>query len=101
MFPALVNCCTIDWFDEWPEEALLSVARDNLQELENVDLIKNIACMCFTIHQVKIIVMNRFFNNKNCGKMCCMNADKNELHDIIFLYTGRLCSSYITFLSSN
>lgn len=26
MFPSLVNCCTIDWFFEWPEEALLSVA---------------------------------------------------------------------------
>ena len=19
MFPSLVNCCTIDWFTEWPE----------------------------------------------------------------------------------
>ena len=26
MFPSLVNCCTIDWFTEWPEEALRSVA---------------------------------------------------------------------------
>lgn len=26
MFPSLVNCCTIDWFSEWPEEALRSVA---------------------------------------------------------------------------
>ena len=26
MFPALVNCCTIDWFREWPLEALKSVA---------------------------------------------------------------------------
>jgi dynein heavy chain len=25
-FPSLVNCCTIDWFSEWPEEALQSVA---------------------------------------------------------------------------
>jgi len=25
-FPSLVNCCTLDWFSEWPEEALLSVA---------------------------------------------------------------------------
>ncbi|CAH8607094.1 unnamed protein product [Heterobilharzia americana] len=27
MFPSLVNCCTIDWFVEWPEEALYSVAK--------------------------------------------------------------------------
>ena len=26
-FPSLVNCCTLDWFDNWPEEALLSVSR--------------------------------------------------------------------------
>lgn len=26
-FPSLVNNCTIDWFSEWPEEALLGVGR--------------------------------------------------------------------------
>jgi dynein heavy chain, axonemal len=25
-FPSIVNCCTIDWFMEWPDEALQSVA---------------------------------------------------------------------------
>lgn len=25
-YPALVNCTTIDWFHEWPKEALLEVA---------------------------------------------------------------------------
>ena len=25
-FPSLTNCCTIDWFTEWPDEALQSVA---------------------------------------------------------------------------
>lgn len=27
MNPALINCCTIDWYDEWSQEAMLSVAR--------------------------------------------------------------------------
>lgn len=30
MFPSLVNCCTLDWFTEWPEEALLAVGRGQL-----------------------------------------------------------------------
>lgn len=26
-FPSLVNCCTIDWFTNWPAEALINVAK--------------------------------------------------------------------------
>jgi hypothetical protein len=26
MFPSLVNCCTIDWFRAWPDDALDAVA---------------------------------------------------------------------------
>ncbi|KAJ9444246.1 Dynein-1-beta heavy chain [Diplonema papillatum] len=29
-FPSLVNCCSIDFFEPWPEEGLLSVARYSL-----------------------------------------------------------------------
>ena len=30
MFPSLINCCTLDWFDSWPQEALISVANQFL-----------------------------------------------------------------------
>lgn len=34
MFPSLVNCCTIDWFREWPMEALKSVASSFFTDVE-------------------------------------------------------------------
>jgi len=34
MFPSLVNCCTIDWFTEWPREALLSVSRSFFEPVQ-------------------------------------------------------------------
>jgi len=34
MFPSLVNCCTIDWFLPWAEEALSSVAEYFLNDVE-------------------------------------------------------------------
>lgn len=34
MFPSLVNNCTIDWFTEWPEEALIGVGKGQLIDYE-------------------------------------------------------------------
>uniref|UniRef100_A0A5K3F3Z0 Dynein heavy chain 7, axonemal n=1 Tax=Mesocestoides corti TaxID=53468 RepID=A0A5K3F3Z0_MESCO len=34
MFPSLVNCCTIDWFRSWPEDALTAVATRQLASIE-------------------------------------------------------------------
>ena len=52
-FPSLVTCTTIDWFSEWPEEALLGVGRGQILASE-VDLGKDLdACveMFKVIHQ--------------------------------------------------
>uniref|UniRef100_A0A8D0CKY1 Dynein axonemal heavy chain 17 n=1 Tax=Scleropages formosus TaxID=113540 RepID=A0A8D0CKY1_SCLFO len=35
-FPALVNCTSIDWFHEWPQEALESVSFRFLQDIEQI-----------------------------------------------------------------
>jgi dynein heavy chain len=35
-FPAIVNCTSIDWFHEWPEEALISVSNNFLSDTEQV-----------------------------------------------------------------
>lgn len=37
MFPSLVNCCTIDWFSTWPEEALRSVATRFVEEVRHTN----------------------------------------------------------------
>ncbi|XP_031567025.1 dynein heavy chain 2, axonemal-like, partial [Actinia tenebrosa] len=34
MYPAFVNCTTIDWFSEWPQDALLEVAEKYLEHID-------------------------------------------------------------------
>uniref|UniRef100_A0A7M4FBW4 Dynein axonemal heavy chain 11 n=1 Tax=Crocodylus porosus TaxID=8502 RepID=A0A7M4FBW4_CROPO len=36
-FPAIVNCTAIDWFHEWPQEALHSVSRRFIEETEGIE----------------------------------------------------------------
>ncbi|KAK6491177.1 dynein heavy chain 11 [Huso huso] len=36
-FPAVVNCTAIDWFHEWPQEALQSVSRRLIEEIEGIE----------------------------------------------------------------
>ncbi|XP_008202999.3 dynein heavy chain 3, axonemal [Nasonia vitripennis] len=41
MFPSLINCCTIDWYTSWPDEALEKVAKYFLQDLDIDDASKS------------------------------------------------------------
>ena len=52
-FPSLVNNCTIDFFAEWPEEALRSVAKNTLDTIDmgKEEVKEGIVQMCGRIHQ--------------------------------------------------
>uniref|UniRef100_A0A3P8PCE0 AAA+ ATPase domain-containing protein n=1 Tax=Astatotilapia calliptera TaxID=8154 RepID=A0A3P8PCE0_ASTCA len=63
MFPSLVNCCTIDWFVQWPREALLSVSEAFFQNVDfgNEKLKQNISAMCVEIHVSVTEMAERFY----------------------------------------
>ena len=62
MFPSLVNCCAIDWFSEWPQDALKSVATQFLQEVDlSTDETRSaVEDMCIEFH-IKIRHLARRF----------------------------------------
>ncbi|XP_008486693.1 dynein heavy chain 7, axonemal-like, partial [Diaphorina citri] len=37
LFPSLVTCCTIDWYESWPENALEMVAQSYLEKVNLTD----------------------------------------------------------------
>ena len=52
-FPSLVNCCTIDWFTEWPEQALAELAKFFLQEeriTDNDEKLNSSIKICVNFH---------------------------------------------------
>lgn len=54
-FPSLVNCCTIDWFTNWPNDALEAVALKFLAEVDvTPDQRNKIMNMCKMFHQVGV-----------------------------------------------
>eukprot|EP00352_Strombidinopsis_acuminata_P002106 CAMPEP_0176395636 /NCGR_PEP_ID=MMETSP0126-20121128/43570_1 /TAXON_ID=141414 ORGANISM="Strombidinopsis acuminatum, Strain SPMC142" /NCGR_SAMPLE_ID=MMETSP0126 /ASSEMBLY_ACC=CAM_ASM_000229 /LENGTH=111 /DNA_ID=CAMNT_0017768639 /DNA_START=1016 /DNA_END=1347 /DNA_ORIENTATION=+ len=64
MFPSLVNCCTIDWFTNWPAEALYNVAKGAFSD-ESMNLADDEeACveMCKDMHLSVEKISETFFN---------------------------------------
>ncbi len=50
-FPAIINCCTIDWFFAWPEDALLSVASYFLKDVEmDTNIRSQVVVACQFMH---------------------------------------------------
>jgi len=61
MFPSLVNCCTIDWFHEWPDAALQSVANYFLGKMGMEDqVLKGVVDVCVTMQKSVFTLAERF-----------------------------------------
>uniref|UniRef100_A0A8B9BTE0 Dynein axonemal heavy chain 12 n=1 Tax=Anser brachyrhynchus TaxID=132585 RepID=A0A8B9BTE0_9AVES len=59
-FPSLINCCTIDWFQPWPEDALERVANKFLETLELTDSERQeVVPICQYFHTSKKIILKR------------------------------------------
>ncbi|XP_061765226.1 dynein axonemal heavy chain 6 [Nerophis ophidion] len=63
MFPSLVNCCTIDWFVEWPREALLSVSQAFFQNVDfgTEELKLSFSDLCVETHVSVSTMAERFY----------------------------------------
>uniref|UniRef100_A0A8B9LB63 Dynein axonemal heavy chain 12 n=1 Tax=Astyanax mexicanus TaxID=7994 RepID=A0A8B9LB63_ASTMX len=62
-FPSLINCCTINWFQPWPEEALERVANKFLETLEMSDHERQeVMLICKTFHTSAIHLSEKFLS---------------------------------------
>ena len=59
MFPGVINCTSMDWFHEWPREALIDVASRKLMEVDfpSDELRDNIAANMAEVH-ISIAIAN-------------------------------------------
>jgi len=77
MFPSIVNCCAIDWFQPWPSDALLEVAKDKFRGIElgvrnqkeDEELLNKVIEVCPYIHHSV---------SKMCSKF--LSQTKREVH---------------------
>jgi dynein heavy chain len=63
-FNSLVNCCTIDYFQAWPDDALEAVADKNLRDItfEDESTRTAIIAICKQFHQSAAVLSNRFLS---------------------------------------
>nr|XP_023488506.1 dynein heavy chain 14, axonemal isoform X2 [Equus caballus] len=67
VYPSMISACTIDWYENWPEEALFIVANSFLKEkvdLENRENLKEkLAPTCVQIHKSVKDLSIKYFGN--------------------------------------
>ncbi|XP_077305116.1 dynein axonemal heavy chain 3 [Lithobates pipiens] len=63
MFPSLINCCTIDWFQTWPTDALEMVANKFLEDVDlDDDIRKEVVSMCKYFQESVKELSDSFYN---------------------------------------
>lgn len=81
-FPSLINCCTIDWFQAWPDDALELVAHKFLEDVQLESEERSAAIsLCKHFHQSTRELSER---SDNCYMLPACTALKTQ---IAFLYT--------------
>ncbi|OHT12593.1 Dynein heavy chain family protein [Tritrichomonas foetus] len=66
IFPALVNCCTIDWFEPWPATALETVAQEFIakMDLDRFGDVRTKLANIATFAHTTIVEASRKFQNE-------------------------------------
>ncbi|XP_017762251.1 PREDICTED: dynein heavy chain 12, axonemal-like [Eufriesea mexicana] len=63
LYPSLVNCCTIDWFEVWPEDALEQVALRSTTDIDIDEQVKiNAVVACKFFHICAKDISTEFYN---------------------------------------
>jgi hypothetical protein len=92
MFPSLVNCTTIDWFNNWPLEALRSVARSFCADLElgqnmhddagSAKMLEGVLAACVHIHQSVEAKSKRYYEELRRCVQVTFPATKASSHEM-------------------
>ncbi|XP_017759468.1 PREDICTED: dynein heavy chain 3, axonemal [Eufriesea mexicana] len=65
MFPSLINCCTIDWYTVWPDDALEKVARMSLQNINiSADLREKCVGISKQFHTSIAVASEDYYNTQ-------------------------------------
>ena len=87
-FPSLVNCCTLDWFSRWNDEALLFVSTAFLKDVDlpNEEIRAALAVMSKIVHTSVEETSDRFYEEL---RRRVYTTPKSYL-DLISLYLNTL-----------